>query len=71
MTSYYSFDICSAFNLTANKIHFSCQLVLIRILTPKVIVMIAAFLPPDFCGIHVRSIQYWKVSWLCKTLDIM
>lgn len=43
MISYYSFDICSAFNLTANKIHFSCQLVLIRILTPKVIVMIAAF----------------------------
>lgn len=39
----YSFDIRSGFNLTANKIHFSCQLVLIKISTPKVKVMIAAF----------------------------
>lgn len=43
MTSYYSFDMCSGFNLTANKIRFSCQLVLIKILTQRVIVMIAAF----------------------------
>ena len=66
----YSFDICSGFNLTANKIRLRCQLVLIKILTQKVIALIAAF-AIGFLWDSYRSLQCWKGSWLQKTLDII
>lgn len=67
VTSYYSFDICFGFNLTANKICFSRQLVLIKILTQKVIVMLLLLLP-GFCGIHIGAFSTGKLLGSIKLL---
>ena len=56
----YSFDICSGFNLTANKIRLRGQLVLIKILTQKVMALIAAF-AVGFLWIHIGVFSAGKV----------